>query len=174
MLLYLLSALFQNTPQPAYPPSPPAPPAPPAPPIYAGSSRIPHAMRQIERFAVDVEILGAGAVLWSGPLRLASGQPASVRHDVREASSPGCDTSARGFWSSDQSSLSLSLSVLSAESVDDSVRVALRWGRPVPGACGEGSGSARAVELNQSVQLERGKWVVLNGDAGLVLRLRRR
>ncbi|UYY59047.1 hypothetical protein [Sphingomonas sp. S2-65] len=169
MLLYLLSALLQNAPERQLLPSPPAPPAPPAPPIYPRFERAP---LRIERYVVDVEIVAGSEQLWQGTLRVATGQGASLRREVSQASALECGE--RTYPRGDQSLISLTLTPQRSDDTSGLADLRVRWGRPAPDACASSGSSARAVELNQSVRIEAGKWVTVTGDAGLVVRLRRR
>lgn len=178
MLLYLISALLQNGQahaQHAPPFAPPAPPAPPAPTsmIYPGGRANAQWPQGVERFTVDVEVSAGTEVLWKGSLRLSSGQPASFRREVSEAPAAQCEAGAYGTRP-DQSSVNLTMVPSRWSGRENSVDVKLRWGRPTPDACATPGSSVRTVELNQSVQLQPGQWVTVSGDAGLVLKIRRR
>lgn len=160
----------QDVPLPPRPTAPPppivmvTPPAPPAPPM---------ARREIERFLVDVEIRAGGELLWSGPLRVASGQPSTFRRDSSEPAAQSCaDVYGSG---AQQNSLQFSITPSWQPGPDPQrAMVLLRWGRPGANPCVGRSGGARSVELSDSVLLAAGQWATVTGDAGLVLRIRRR
>ncbi|MBC9031780.1 hypothetical protein IAG41_05190 [Sphingomonas sp. JC676] len=160
---FMLPFLLQTAPE-----SPRSPPAPPMATPYM-APRISTA--PAERFTVDVEVRGSSEILWSGPLRVATNQSTSIRRDRSEPAATPCPD--EGYvGGSEQTNLSVQLNAQRTREDATLVRVTVRWARPAPGRCGS-RGSARTVELNDTVELPRGEWVTLRGDGNLELRLRR-
>ena len=149
-----------------------APPAPPAPPvIYPTFTMRPgyRASGQGERYTVDVEVRGGGAVLWSGPLRVGGSYGATtIRRDQSEPGDASCPSS--DYASPIATSFTLTLSPRGS---NGSLSVTVRWSRPGDQPCGPGPNS-RTVELTQVVALDQGGNVTVNGDGGVSVRLRRR
>ena len=123
-------------------------------------------------FVVEVEVRAASELLWSGPLRLSAGSPASLRRHITQAPAQACEDIRHGA-NSEQHSRNLTVSPQYARS-DQPFRtsVEVQWQRPVAEACT--SFGSRTVQLTQLVELNPGSWSTVTGDAGLVVRIRRR
>jgi hypothetical protein len=168
MLRLLLLPFLQTA--PVTPPPPPiTPPAPPASPAYSAPIASRYGAMPVERFTVDVEVKAGGELLWSGALRVSSANQTSFRREIVEAPIEPCTTTDYGIGAA-QSSLNLTLQ---AQRGTDMLSVSTRWGRPGDSGCGP-RGSTRTVELSDNIKLTPGRWSELQGDGGLVVRVRRR
>lgn len=148
------------------------PPAPPAPPVMYPTFTVRsgyHPSGQGERYTVDVEVRGGGAVLWSGPLRVGGTYgPTTIRREQSEPGEASCPSSDHA------SPIATSfILTLSPRGSNGSLNVTVRWSRPGDQPCGPGPNS-RTVELTQAVALNQGDNVTVNGDGGVSVRLHRR
>ena len=160
----------------------PPPPAPPVrhtpPPIQAVRVPVPPPVpvptpAEIpERYMLDVEVRGGGDMLWSGQVRVAANVSATVRRELTQASEQPCPESGY-LGNTEQTSLNLSFQPRPISQGDHRLQVNARWARPGDNNCSSGL-SARVAELTDLLTLETNVWTEIRGDAGLVLRVRRR
>jgi hypothetical protein len=133
---------------------------------------IPAPVETAERYLLDVEALGGGDLLWSGQLRVAANVSATVRRELTQASEQPCPESGY-IGNTEQASLNLSFQPRPVSQGDHRLQVSARWARPGDNSCSSGL-SARVAELTDLLTLEPDVWTEIRGDAGLVLRVRRR
>ena len=165
-------ATFESSPAPITPTAVPAPPAPP-PIVRLSSARSSFGGASAgEISSIEVRLSAESGLLWDGVLRVGGGQAATIMESRTEAEPASCpETRLRGRGV--ETSLRLSLSANGRTSGIDAYNVSVHWTRPGSAAECSDSGS-RSVQLQQVVDLAAGREIVLRGDGGLVLRLRRR
>ena len=96
---------------------------------------------------------------------------ASFNREISQADSLECGQPDY-YRPSSQTSLRFTLTPQVTEQGDGRTGITLRWQRPAEGGC-ERPGS-RVVELNEAVPIVAGQRATVSGDAGLVVRIRRR
>lgn len=124
-------------------------------------------------FMLDVEIRGAGQLLWRGVLRVALGQGASMMYDLSQIPD-GCTANA-----SPRGRTTISVEIMpgmrrSPPPGQDGrgVNVRAHWTYPAGTTCIDGAG--REVRLESSVAVRADEWSEITGDEGLVVRIRPR
>ena len=137
-----------------------------SPPIVYVSDAAP-----VPRYPVQVEIRGGDSVLWSGIVHAGGAGTVMLSHNLSE---PGvdCGSAERGREQTNSYTFSLYPRSARQNSANTIVQVNASWTRSEPGDCAQSPGS-RTVSLIQSVDLASGRPVVLRGDGGLIITLRR-
>lgn len=118
----------------------------------------------------SVVLRGGGAVLWQGDLWVARGAQSSWRQQVQE---PGPEECGGNRFMYDSSGRETSVSLMSHDDGREEapiLRVTARWARPGAEPCS----GIRKVELEETVPAAGPGPVVLSGDGGLTVELRRR
>lgn len=156
--------------------APPAPPPPVLPPPTARAIVSPQAMP--ERFAsFDVDVRAGSEQLWTGPMRLSNRIAARFNRTKSDAQESGCPNDVTGGVMRMGASTSLTVDLSQRYGGDraaDSFQLVLSWGRPGDNAGCPARQSSRTVSLNESFELKQGAQIVINGDGGVVVRIRRR
>lgn len=147
-----------------------ATPPPPAPIIMAPPPGYRRDMPAPVTLGVSIQF--ARKTVWSGNLRVGTGNGASYSQSRNEAAAvcPGVDP-GRGNYGSNGETLNLRIDRRDSREKGDTFSVMASWARPLPDCQGEGSSS---VGLNRVVTLAPGASVELTGDGGLVVQLSRK
>jgi hypothetical protein len=124
--------------------------------------------RARERTRVAVIMKAEGRTLYDGALWVGRRAPASWRQTVQEAPVPACAPATP--WDARGNEISVQVMPrFDDPGAAERFVVTVRWQRPGDAPCS----GARTVELRESVTLGGGP-VVLRGDAGLTVEVRRR
>jgi hypothetical protein len=150
-------------------PSPVVAVAPPAPPIVR-SSRIVSDVRMTDALVpavpVRVRVTAGGQQLLNDTFRVNRNAGASYQESRSEAPDTVCPNQ-RYYGSQERYSLNFNLNLRDDMSNGrPGINISVRWQRPssLPTCAGEGS---REVQLTQTVPLDPGQSVTIQGDAGL-------
>lgn len=111
---------------------------------------------------------GGGAVLWEGSLWVVPYAQSSWRQSVQEAAPDECGSVRTRFEASRETSISLNMAYDGEQS--PRLHVMAQWARPGVEPCS----GMRRVELRETVATDATAPIVLRGDGGLVVELRRR
>lgn len=145
--------------------------APPAPPIVTTSRAMaPMLADERRQSIIAVEVRGGGVVLWEGDLRVAANAQSTVRQTQSEPAGQSCRDNA-GYRPPLETGLTVTLQPVHSSTDDGQFRVTVRWIRAGTDACPV-AGITRTVELNATAELSPDQPIVLEGDAGLKVRLR--
>ncbi len=143
-------------------------PSPPARALSAGPATNPAAAAV--PFIVDVTVSAEGKLLWRGPLRVARGWGANFTQTMSQTPPAICPGLSR--YDGDYRDM-LAFHVRVHEVEPDSVNVSVNWQRPAADWSCSNAG-LRTVQIGQTVVLNAGRSVTLEGDAGLRITLTRR
>ena len=120
---------------------------------------------------LGIKVSSPQGVLWQGTLRVAENQSASYSQNMSQASTLICPPGSP-YDRSERTSVSFNVYTQSYGQGRPNYRIDVSWARPIVDAnCGE-SGT-RTVQINQSVMLDPGQTVTIEGDAGLRVELAR-
>jgi hypothetical protein len=141
-----------------------APPTPQAPTI-GSRTREP-----IVPSRMDVRVTAGRDLLWEGSLRvgLIGGL---YRQDLTQAPAVPCLPGSRDSQQT-RSGFVVSINRVPYGNLSNQHQVTINWSRPSETPSCTGSG-ARTVELRETISLDTGEEVTLEGDAGLAVRIRR-
>lgn len=140
---------------------------PTPPPVFAASS----AERPSgERTRVAIMVRAGSTVLFDGALWVGARGQSSWRQTFQEALDPRCEGSRPYDARQNETSVQITTGYDNAAVGPRPMFVTVRWQR----ASDEGCAGARTVEMRERVVLEGSAPVVLRGDAGLTVELRRR
>jgi len=143
---------------------------PTPPPVFVPNAAADHASparRVPSRARYDVVVRGGDTLLWRGTLWIGGRGPSSWRQTLQEAQDDGCGPSS---WPGAQTETSIQVVPAPPYGGDTGqATVTARWSRPSGVPCG----GARVVEIRQTISLDAASPIVLSGDGGLVVELRR-
>ena len=122
-------------------------------------------------FLVDTTVSAGDRTLFRDVLRVARGYEASYNQSSNQAPMVPCAGSS-SYQSSERSSLRIQLSNYS--DANDRLSVSVHWDRPLPPSAVCQPPGLRGVQLTNIIELKAGETVVLEGDAGLRVSLKRR
>jgi hypothetical protein len=146
------------------PRSPPVITAPPA-PMLVSPAREPIAPSQL-----DVRVTAGRELLWEGSLRVGV-TGGTYRQDLTQAPEEPClSGSPNGLQL--RSGFVVSITRLRYGRPSNQHQLTVNWSRPSDSESCTNNG-ARTVELRQTINLDPGQEVTLEGDAGLSVRIRR-
>lgn len=131
---------------------------------------VPLAPAPVEVSAIDVDARAAGELMFSGTLRIAGDVGAYFSQSRNEAAAMLCPPASGRTRGQVQSGFNINL-YPQRTNVGERIAVNISWQRPAGSGCDEGT---RTVQVNQTVELPVGGSVLIEGDAGLMVRLRRR
>lgn len=147
-----------------------SPPSPPPRSMTAMPGPVMIARPGGERTRVAIVMRGGGAILFDGMLWVGMRGQSSWRQTLQEAPDPRCVGERPYEARQDEASIQISTSYDPMGTGTRPLLVTVRWQRPNDDGCA----GARTVELRQSVVLDGSAPVMLRGDAGLTVELRRR
>lgn len=123
------------------------------------------------RATIAVEATGGGQTLWSGTLRVGGyGGGANVSRSLRQAPPYGCPADPDEGYRSEENSFNMGLNMQRPDDGVTRYRFNVSWQRPGD-SCSEAM-IQRSVQLSGTASLAPGQSVSIQGDAGLVLRLK--
>lgn len=140
--------------------------APPAPPAYGAPAQTNAPLA--ERVKIAVVIRAGGQTLYDGALWVSPRGQAAWQLSVQEAPDPMCQPDV-GNTRTNELSIRISSTRYGSYANAGLYAVTVRWQRPGETAC-EG---VRTVELREAVNLANTP-IVLKGDGGLTVEIRRR
>ena len=157
---FLLAVTQAVTSPPIVVPSRPSPP-----PAIVSPGRQPVAPTTLE-----LRVTAGPQLLWEGSLRV--GVTGGVyRQDLTQAPAVPCPPASPDNLRT-RSGFVVAVASLRFRRPSNQYQVTVNWSRPSEVANCTNFG-ARSVELNQTISLDPGQEVALEGDAGLVVRIRR-
>lgn len=147
-------------------------PPPPPPLVLMAPDPSPNRLDYTAIAVLDVAVTAGRETLWSGPLKV-NNSGVSYSESLREAQEP-CPTlpsnpNVRNY--DNQRRLNIMINRMISADAPDRFSVRIEWTRLVPACNGSGS---RSVSLNQQVNLAPGGTARVEGDAGLLVTLKRR
>jgi hypothetical protein len=118
---------------------------------------------------IVIRVSSPEGMLWEGTLRVGPNQGASYQQNFSQAPAQLCPPGSY-YDRSERRHLNFSINAQHNQQTGPSYRIEASWARPVESqACGE-SGT-RTVQISQTVQIVPGEPTVIEGDAGLRVRL---
>ena len=120
----------------------------------------------------DIEVTGNEQLLWRGSLRASARAAASYAHQREEAEPANCPVQER--WNrSGRTSLELKVVMRDVRPGNEKLAVDVEWVRP-SSQTGCNDAGSRTVKLQETVDITDRQDLVVRGDAGLTVRLKRR
>lgn len=130
----------------------------------------PPAMLSTQVETLGIRISSPEGVLWQGTLRVGQNQGANYQQNLSQAAPEACPPGLP-YDRSERRSVNVNIYAQNNQ-LGQSYRIDASWGRPVRGTdCSEAG--TRTVQVNQTVMVEPGQTVVVEGDAGLKIEITR-